>query len=251
MVTDPQEQDSRKRQGQKVSALRLCSRAVRTATILALSRWAIAIAVAVFVLAMLLYPGGTIRDASTSGYDVFRNFGSDLGRTVALNGRPNRLSQALSGLGAVLLMVGIVASVAGVARVYSAAAPGRLWALTAVVAGLLATGSVLTAVLIPADVNSTLHVRFASFGFDVAPVVPLCFALATMRDTRFPIGVAFAWTLLTVVLAGFVFMRQPITTAAGLLIQVTAQKLVFVSIAGTLFYQSLQAGRVAEQRINR
>ena len=79
---------------------------MRTATNLTLSRWAIAMAFALFVLAMLLYPGGTIRDTSTRGYDFFRNFGSDLGRTTALNGRPNRVSQVLSGLGGVLLMLG-------------------------------------------------------------------------------------------------------------------------------------------------
>ena len=87
--------------------------------------------------------------------------------------------------------------------------------------------------------------RDAALSFDIAPVVPLCFALATTRDRRFPIGVAFAWMVLTIVLAGFVAMRLPISTATGLLIQVTAQKLVFVSIAATLLYESLQAGRVA------
>lgn len=218
---------------------------MRTATVLTLSRWAIAIALAMFVLAMLLYPGGTIRDASTIRYDFFRNFGSDLGRTMALNGRPNRASQVLSGLGAVLLMLGIVASVAGVARVYSASARGRLWAMAGAMAGLLATSSVLVGFLIPPDLNLTLHVRLASFGFDIAPVVPLCFALATVRDRRFPIGVASAWMVLTMVLAGFLVMRLPISTATGLLIQVTAQKVAFVSIAGVLLYESIQAGRVA------
>ena len=118
-------------------------------------------AFALFVLAMLLYPGGTIRDTSTRGYDFFRNFGSDLGRTTALNGRPNRVSQVLSGLGGVLLMLGIVASAAGVARVYSASARGRFWAMTGTMAGLLATGSVLMGFLIPPDGARANPFRFA------------------------------------------------------------------------------------------
>jgi len=218
--------------------------AVRTARILALSRWAIGIAAALFVLAMLLYPGGTRYDASSSGYDFFRNFGSDLGRTVALDGRPNFASRVLSSLGGLLLMLGIVAGFCGVAAVYWASARARLWALAALAAGLVASSSVLAAFLVPADVDSGVHVRLASLGFDIAPVVPLCFALATARDRRFPIGVASGWTLLTLVLAGFIGMRVPITSPAGLVVQVTAQKIVFIAIGATVLYQTGQAGRV-------
>ena len=34
------------------------------------------------VIAMILYPGGLLTDDSTTGYNFFRNFFSDLGRTV-------------------------------------------------------------------------------------------------------------------------------------------------------------------------
>jgi hypothetical protein len=217
---------------------------MRTSPILTFARWATAIAFALFVLAMLFYPGGTMRDASSHGYDFFRNFGSDLGRTIALNGRSNHASQLLSGLGGVLLMLGIVASLAGLAAVYSTSARGRLWAQIALLAGLLATSSVLVACLIPADLDATLHVRLASFGFDIAPLVPFSFAVATFGDRRLPGSVVFGWMLLTMVLACFVAMRVPTSSASGLVIQVTAQKVVFVSIAATLFYQSLQAARV-------
>jgi len=214
----------------------------RTANILVFSRWALGMALVLFVAAMLLYPGGTVNDASTTGYDFFRNFGSDLGRTVAHNGQSNRLSQILSGVGGILLMLGVVASCSGVAAVYSTSPATRRWALTAVMAGLLATSTVLAAFLIPADRNLGVHVRLASLGFDIAPVVPLCFALASVRDRRFPFAVVAGWTLLTLVLAGFVALRVPITTATGLIIQVTAQKLVFITIAATLFYETDQAG---------
>jgi len=216
-------------------------RRCRTAEILVLSRWAIGIALALFVAAMFLYPGGTVNDASTSGYNFFRNFGSDLGRTVAFNGQSNRLSQILSTVGGFLLMLGIVASCSGVAAVYSTSPASRGWALLAVMAGLLATSMVLAAFLIPADRNLAVHVRLAYLGFDIAPVVPLCFALATVRNRRLPLAVPAGWTLMTLVLAGFVVLRVPITTDTGLIIQVTAQKIVFIMIAATLLYEGDQA----------
>jgi hypothetical protein len=224
----------------------LSSVAVLTLRILTLSRWAIGIALALFVLAMVLYPGGTVNDASTSGYDFFRNFGSDLGRTIAFNGRSNRGSQVVSSLGGVLLIIGIVAGVVGLAVVYSASPMERLWSRGAVVAGFLATSSVLAAFLIPPNLDLVLHVRLASAGFDIAPVVPLCLALATLRDRRFPVGVVAGWMLLTLVLAGFVALRMPITSGTGLIVQVTAQKMVFIAIAATFLYESYQAERRAE-----
>jgi hypothetical protein len=221
--------------------------AVRTPRILALSRWAIGIALALFVLAMALYPGGTVNDASTSGYDFFRNFGSDLGRTVAFNGRPNRESQVVSSLGGALLMLGIVSGTVGLAAVYSASVVERLWSRAAVVAGFLATSSVLAAFLIPPNLDPVLHVTLASVGFDIAPVVPLCLGLATYRDRRFPVGVVAGWMLLALVLAWFVALRMP-DTSGSLIVRVTAQKMVFIAIAATYLYESFQAERAATRR---
>jgi len=213
--------------------------------LLTFSRWAITVALALFVLAMLLYPGGTARNPFTRGYGLSANFGSDLGRTVAFNGQSNRASQIVSVLGSILLMLGLVAGTTGVAAVYSASPQRRVWALAAVVAGVLASSSVLAAFLIPANLDPALHVRLASWGFDIAPLVPLFFAFATARDRRFPIGVVSGWMLLAVVLAAFIAVRVPITSDTGLVIQVTAQKIVFVMIAATLLYESHQAAGAA------
>jgi hypothetical protein len=222
--------------------------AVRTLEALTFARWAITVALALFVMAMLLYPGGTAHDPLTHGYAFFRNFGSDLGRTVALNGRSNRESQIVSTLGSVLLMLGIVAGGAGVAAVYSASPVRRVWARAAVVVGFLATSSVLAASLIPANLDPLLHRQLARWGFDIAPLGPLFFAFATARDERFPIGVAFGWMLLTLVLASFITIRVPITSDTGLVIQVTAQKIVFITIAATFLYESYHAARAAIPR---
>src|SRR5579872_3769679 len=53
----------------------------------------VALACILFVVltavAMLLYPGGTILDATTHGYRFFENYFSDLGLTRARSGAPN------------------------------------------------------------------------------------------------------------------------------------------------------------------
>ena len=46
-------------------------------------------------VAMIMYPGGTIHDASTVGYQFFYNFFSNLGEWTARNGEPNKISAYL------------------------------------------------------------------------------------------------------------------------------------------------------------
>ena len=46
-------------------------------------------------VAMIMYPGGTIHDSSTEGYQFFYNFFSNLGEWTARNGEPNKISAYL------------------------------------------------------------------------------------------------------------------------------------------------------------
>ena len=57
--------------------------------------WSIGVAAGLAVVSMGAYPGGTTHDHSTPGYSFFHNFLSDLGMTVAYDGRSNRLGAAL------------------------------------------------------------------------------------------------------------------------------------------------------------
>ena len=60
------------------------------------------------VIAMFTYPGGTYTGESTSGYDFFRNFFSDLGRVRVMDGTPNTVSLVLFFLALVLAGSGLI-----------------------------------------------------------------------------------------------------------------------------------------------
>jgi hypothetical protein len=68
-----------------------------------LSRGGIALAVVLTGAAMVVYPGGTMRNPGTNGYSFFQNFLSDLGARVAWGGRQNRASAVLFGAGFAIL----------------------------------------------------------------------------------------------------------------------------------------------------
>ena len=54
--------------------------------------------------AMLFYQGGHLLDSTTSGYNFFRNFISDLGRTISLSGENNIISYIIFSTGSFVLL---------------------------------------------------------------------------------------------------------------------------------------------------
>src|SRR6187549_2918286 len=68
----------------------------------------IAAFVALAILAMRAYPGGTSWDASAPGHDFWLNYLCDLARPTALNGVPNPCGSTLAQAAMLSLAVGLV-----------------------------------------------------------------------------------------------------------------------------------------------
>ena len=114
------------------------------------------------MVGMLVYPGGTIHDASTLGYTFSQNFFSDMGAYAARNGEPNYLSMMLFSFS--LMVVGItfmlyylsLPSVLGRTRSnYMMACLGSLFAT---ISSICMVGTGLT----PTDLVFEPHVLFAN-----------------------------------------------------------------------------------------
>jgi len=209
---------------------------------LAFARWAMLWFAVCTGFSMLAYPGGTSRDHSTRGYSVFENFGSDLGRTVALNGEPNRLGAAifLSGLG--ILILAVLACLPAFFAVYSISPSQRRWARGAAAAGCLSLLAFLGVALMPVDLFPSLHNLSALFGWLGILVAALLFALVTARDARFSGRLAAGWLGLAVVVSAYLGIDclgiVPLNSDTNLLILVTAQKLAGVAGLLTLLFET-------------
>lgn len=81
-----------------------------------LARWILAAWVVLTGIAMRLYPGGTVRNPSASGYSFFQNFMSDLGCTVALGGHSNRLGAFLFVMSSGLMALALLGCFAALVR---------------------------------------------------------------------------------------------------------------------------------------
>jgi hypothetical membrane protein len=213
-------------------------------------RRAAAVAAAGAVVAMLVYPGGTYRDHSTSGYQFFHNFFSDLGATVTFNGQANPIGAALFVVALVVLVVGMGGILAGLARVYSRAPRAVPLVRLAVAAGIFVCACFIGVAATPENRFRSTHVLFTKLAFRVFPVVPLFLGLAASRGDRSSSRADVGWVALIALLTAYVIVLDfgpRASTPIGLVVQVTAQKIVAVGAVLLLVYQSILAERVGQR----
>ncbi len=210
------------------------------------ARWAAAIATILAIVSAFHYPGGTFRDHSTRGYSFFHNFLSDLGMTVAHDGEPNRLGAILFTTALLLLVVGIGGALVGLVRLHAAAPRARPFALFAGVIGIAVCLCFAGVALTPENRILGLHIIMTKAAFRLFPLVPLFLFVASLRFSTFPAGVRAAWLFLTVMLAGYVWVLDfgpRVSAPGGLVTQVTAQKIIAITVVATFVYLSLEAER--------
>jgi hypothetical protein len=210
------------------------------------ARHAALLSIATTGVAMLLYPGGTALDRSTRGYSMSRNFLSDLGMTVAYDGRPNGVGALCFATGLCVLVLGLGGALAGFLRRYAVTPAARRFAWATGAVGLLACAAFVGVALTPEDRAMGLHVRFTIWASDLLPVAALLLALAAHASRVVPRRVVSVWAALGVALAAYAALLQwgpPLDTPAGLTTYVVAQKLVAVALLLGVAHQSVLAER--------
>ncbi len=196
---------------------------------------------------MVVYPGGTYRDHSTTGYQFFHNFFSDLGATVAYNCQPNQFGAPVYFVSLVVLVIAMGAMLVSLARVYSRSARAVWFTRLAAVAGALTCAFFIGVAATPENHFMPVHVLFTKLAFRTFPAVPLFLGLAALRNPALPSRVGVAWLVMIVLLVSYVLVLDfgpRASTPVGLVVQVTAQKIVSVGAVVLLVYQSFQAERL-------
>ncbi len=220
---------------------------VTTPALFRITRWIVVASLILQGLAAVFYPGGTVRDPTTSGYSFSANFISDLGMTVAHGGKANAAGAALFALGFAMLALALVCCAVGFVRLHSLSVRGRATALAGASGVGLAGVCLLAAGLSPANVAAPLHMWSAAVASAIAPpsLVPL--AVGAARHGRFPRGVSIAWLLLAAAVGGWFAMRwgPAVTSQAGLTFQASVQKLVALVVVGVVTYQTYRGGAAA------
>ena len=208
------------------------------------ARWALGIAIALGLISMMLYPGGTGLTTSTVRYSLQQNFLSDLGMTVAYNGQPN-LRGAVCFVAALLLLLGgAVGVLIELVKMCSVSPRGRKLARAAVVTALCACFAFVGVAFTPENRLMAAHIDFTFWGFRIAPVATLMLILAAVNNPAVPGHVTRLLALLTAAFAAYAAILEwgpDPSSAYGLHFQVVAQKAIacvavsmFLALSGAI-----------------
>ena len=193
-------------------------------------------------LGMILYPGGTIHDLSTTGYSFTSNFFSDMGAYEAKNGEPNYLSMIFFSIS--LILVGgtfalyylVLPKVFGNNnRNYYLSWIGTIFAFGGSIC-LIGTG------LTPTDLVFDSHVFFANNIFHSFLVTSFFYSIVifdtNILEKRYAIGYVIFFISILLYVGVLQFGPSVSTGKPELIFQVVAQKLIVIIFFLTVFHQT-------------
>ena len=192
--------------------------------------------------AMVFYPGGTLHDNSTIGYQFFYNYFSNLGEWTARNGEPNKISAYLFNSALIILAVSYFTFYFNFLKTLALKLKSKLFSIALIVTIIVSMVSfVLVAVFSGEPSTHDLHVFFVKLAFRTLLVHCIFQILAMFRIEEISKVVRFITLFFSFVLLGFIlimdFGPKPGESNEALFIQVTAQKIVVGSILIYYFFQ--------------
>ncbi len=209
------------------------------------------IAVAIFivftVIGMFLYPGGTFENPEATRYIFFKNFFSDLGRTVAPDGQRNMLVAALFFLALTSAGVGLILFFVTMPGILRGPVIGKVLSIAGSVVGIIAGLSFIGVAFTPVDLYSAEHGDFVQLAFISFLIATLLYIPAIFLDKNYPNRYGFVFVGFALILGAYVwllFNGPNLSTVQGLVVQVTAQKIVVYSAIISVLIQAYGAEKV-------
>lgn len=210
-------------------------------------------------IAMYFYPGGTNADDGTSGYDLFLNYYSDLGRTIAFNGERNQVSFWLFNISIIIFGISSAVYFVALREFFQDSIKEQKYSKLGTMMGVV-SGCCLSCVgFLPDDILHDIHVNLTVLGFALAFFTALAYIAAISFSERVPKEMArvfmifiVAFVVYFVVLAvefiiSLSYEGDTRATPLGLAIIATGQKCVVYSWMGCIFllgYHSLKLSKL-------
>jgi len=190
------------------------------------------------VIAMLIYPGGSIMGPSTSRYSFFSNFFSELGMTVTGSGVSNTASMVLFVVALTIVGSGMIVFFAGMPQFFRHMRTVHILSWLGSAFGAVSGISYIGVAYTPANLVGDLHKDFVLMAFRSFLVVVAIYAMVIFLSPKYPNRYAVVFLTFALMLAGYIWLLTSgpgMETEAGLIIQATGQKLiVYAAILCTL-----------------
>jgi len=203
------------------------------------------------LVAMLAYPGGTVADPTAQGYAFFRNFFSDLGRTVTPRGQPNSLSLVLFVVALTLAGLGLVLFSLVMPTLFRRSSAARVLSLAGSLCGAVVGLSFVGVALAPADVFLPAHALFVQVAFLALFLAALAYAGAILLARDYPRRYLAVFGAFALLLAGYLrllFHGPALDSPHGLVIHATGQKIIVYAAILSVCFQAQGARRILAAR---
>ena len=193
-------------------------------------------------VAMIMYPGGTIHDSGTVGYQFFYNFFSNLGEWTARNGEPNKISAYLFNSALMILALSYFVFYYQFLKILSKTLDNsilRISLISTIVVSMVSF--VLVAVFSGEAETHELHILFVKIAFRVLLLHAVLQVISMFKIKTINSSVKWVTLFFTLILVGFILVMDFGPNAwdgnQALFIQVTAQKVIVYSILTYFFFQ--------------
>lgn len=216
--------------------------------------WQGYIGIAIFVIfnsiAMFFYPGGTILDSNTNGYHFFYNYFSNLGEWTARNGEINTVSAYLFNSSLIIFAISYFSFFISFLKLEMKAIKSKWLNILLVLSILISILSFVFIAVFPAEEGSiSLHMVFVKLAFRSLFIHSVLQTYVVFKIPEFDKFLSYATLSFTIILLFFLIIMDygpsPYASKNSLLLQVTAQKIMVLSIMIYFFFQIRTALRVS------
>ena len=205
------------------------------------------------LVAMIIYPGGTIHHPDLETYDFLYNYFSDLGRTFTFDGTPNWLSH---------IIFKITLTISGIClMLFFIALPSlfksnisRVLILIAAFFGIISGVCYIGIANVPWNLDLRLHHSWVYKGFISFFIMTIFYSAAILVEKRYPNRYAKAFGIFAIILfiqiIIMLFGPRAWRSNTGLFIQAVAQKIVVYSEILVMLFQAYGAIAVLKLQSN-
>ena len=191
-------------------------------------------------IAMPFYQGGHLLDSTTNGYNFFRNFVSDLGRTISLSGERNFTSFAIFSTGTLVLLGSLTRFLFLAVSEFNI--NSRLLIFVAKISALYSCIGVLGVVITPVNIPSlyALHIFFA---ISMTLTIGITFGLYSYffykeNFTRYSILILISALSVLAYLLFIEYGPSARESLSGLTLHASVQKYMILMMVATFFYMT-------------
>tara|TARA_Y100000590_G_scaffold447660_1_gene583197 strand:- start:57 stop:737 length:681 start_codon:yes stop_codon:yes gene_type:complete len=219
--------------------------------IVEMPKYAILIFILLSLVAMYLYPGGTLNNPNQEHYSFIHNFFSDLGTTVSYSGVDNMVSCIIFNSSLCIIGVSFLLLFLKIRTLFS---QYRILSIIGSMLGIFSGLCFIGVGLTPADTSIDPHVFFAHWIFRSLFIVSIIYSILIFKSEGFDNKYAFGFIIFGVMVLAYVvyselMLRDPREFPEDLMKHVVAQKMIVFWLLASIYIYSKGLARYINNKL--